>query len=99
MQRCQIGVLYEGTDKRAACSELSREKGQVMSRRDRDAEIAAFHPHHRSNSLSHCACVVPTQGSPDRADQAALEYAVARELLRTKSATRWQVFSPLRFRN
>jgi hypothetical protein len=44
--------------------------------------------------------VVPTQGSPDRADQAALEqYAVARELLRAKSATRWQVFGSLRVRN
>src|SRR5271166_6579744 len=99
MQRCQIVVLYEGTDKRSPCSELSRKKGQVMSRHDRDAEIAAFI---RTIGVTRCptACVVPTQGSPDRADQAALEqYALARELLRTKSAPRWRVFSPLRFRN
>jgi hypothetical protein len=99
MQRCQIGVLYEGAAKRAPCSELSREKGQVMSHHDRDAEIAAFI---RTRGVTRCptACVVPTQGSPDRADQAALEqHAVARELLRTKSATRWQVFGSLGVRN
>ena len=71
-----------------------------MSRHDRDAEIAAFI---RTNGVTRCptACVVPTQGSPDLADQAALEqYANARaELLRTKSTTRWQIFGSLRFRN
>jgi hypothetical protein len=70
-----------------------------MPHHDRDAEIAAFI---RTKGVTRCptACVVPTQGSPDRADQAALEqYAVARELLRTKSATRWQVFGSLRVRN
>jgi hypothetical protein len=74
-------------------------EGTVMSRHDRDAEIAAFI---RAKGVTRCptARVVPTHGSPDRADQAALEqYAVARELLRTKSAPRWQVFSSLRFRN
>jgi hypothetical protein len=71
-----------------------------MSHYDRDAEIAAFI---RTKGVTRCptACVVPTQGSPDLADQAALEqYAIARDqLLRTKIATRWQVFSPLRFRH
>jgi hypothetical protein len=49
----------------------------------------------------HAACVVPTQSSPDLADQAALgQYAVARDQLRrTKTATRWQAFRPLQFRN
>ena len=85
--------------KRAPCSELSREKGQVMSHHDRDVEIAAFL---RNKGVTRCptACVVPTQGSPSLADQAALaEYGVARELLRAKSATRWQVFGSLRVRN
>jgi hypothetical protein len=71
-----------------------------MSHHDRDAEIAAFI---RTNGVTRCptACVVPTQGSPDLADQAALEqYASAREaLLRSKSATRWQVFGSLRLQN
>ena len=71
-----------------------------MSHHDRDAEIAAFI---RTNGVTRCptACVVATQGSPHLADQAALEqYASAREeLLRTKSATRWQVFGSLRSRN
>jgi hypothetical protein len=71
-----------------------------MSHHDRDAEIAAFI---RIKGVTRCptACVVPTQASPDLADQAALEqYAVARDqALRTKSATRWQAFGPLRFRN
>jgi len=86
--------------KRAPCSELSREKGQVMSHHDRDAEIAAFI---RTKGVTCCptACVVPTQGSPDLADQAALQqYASTRDqLLRTKIAARWQVFGSLRFRN
>jgi len=71
-----------------------------MSRHDRDAEIAAFI---RTKGVTRCptACSVPTQGSPDHADQAALEqYALARdELARSKIATRWQVFGSLRFRN
>ena len=71
-----------------------------MSHYDRNAEIAAFI---LIKGVTRCptACVVPTQGSPDLADQAALEqYASAREeLLRTKSATRWQTFGSLRFRN
>jgi hypothetical protein len=71
-----------------------------MSHHDRDAEMAAFI---LTKGVTRCptACVVHTQGSPDRADQAALaEHAVARDqLLRTKIATRWQVFGSLRFRN
>src|SRR5256885_15712987 len=56
-----------------------------MSHHDRDVEIAAFL---RNKGVTRCptACVVPTQSSPSLADQAALaEYAVARELLRTKA--------------
>jgi hypothetical protein len=55
-----------------------------MSHHDRDVEIAAFL---RNKGVTRCptACVVPTQGSSSLADQAALaDYAVARELLRTK---------------
>jgi hypothetical protein len=42
-----------------------------MSHHDRDVEIAAFL---RNNGVTRCptACVVPTQGSPSLADQAAL---------------------------
>ena len=69
-----------------------------MSHYDRVAEIEAFI---RTNGVTRCptACVVPTQGSPDLADQAALQlYANARDqLLLTK--TRWQVFGSLRCRN
>ena len=71
-----------------------------MSHHDRDAEIAAFI---LTKGVTRCptACVVPTQSSPSLPDQAALaEHAVARDqLLRTKSATRWQVFGSLRVRN
>jgi hypothetical protein len=71
-----------------------------MPRHDHDAEIAAFI---QAKGVTRCptACVVPTQGSPDLADQAALaQYAVARDQLpRTKTATRWQAFRPLQFRN
>jgi len=71
-----------------------------MSHQDRDAEIAAFI---QAKGVTRCptACVVPTQGSPDLADQAALQqYANARDqLLRAKIALRWQAFGLLRFRN
>ena len=53
-----------------------------MSHHDRDAEIAAFI---RTKGVTRCptACVVPTQGAPDPADQAALEqYEIARDQLR-----------------
>ena len=70
-----------------------------MSQYDRDAEIAAFI---RAKGVTRCptACVVPTQGSPDPADQAALEqYKIARdELWRMKIATRQQPFSLWRSR-
>jgi len=71
-----------------------------MSHHDCDAEIAAFI---RTKGVTRCptACVVPTQGSPNCADQAALQqYADARDqLLRTKIAARWQAFRTLRCRN
>jgi hypothetical protein len=71
-----------------------------MSHDDRDAEIAAFV---RTKGVTRCptACVLPTQGSPDALDQAALEqYAIARdELRRMKTATRQQPFTPWRSRD
>jgi hypothetical protein len=71
-----------------------------MYRHDCDAEIAAFI---RARGVTRCptACVVPTQGSPDLADQAALaEYANARDQsLRMKIATRWQIFGSLQSRD
>jgi hypothetical protein len=71
-----------------------------MSQEDRDAEIATFI---RTKGVTRCptACVLPTQGSPEPGDQAALQqYANARDqLLRIKMATRWQAFGTLRFRN
>ena len=71
-----------------------------MSHHDRDAEIAAFI---LTKGVTRCptACVVPTQGSPDSADQAALEqYEIARDQLwRMKLAARQQTVSPLRSRN
>src|SRR6266446_7064185 len=101
MRRRQIQLPYEGTaQKSTVFGVIPREKGQIMSHYDRDAEIAAFI---RAKGVTRCptACAVPTQGSPDLADQAALEqYAIARDQLRrTKIATRWLVFSPLRLRN
>jgi len=67
-----------------------------MSHHDRDAEIAAFI---RTKGVTRCptACVVPTQGSPDPADQAALEqYEIARDQLRRmKLAARGHRFKPL----
>ena len=71
-----------------------------MSHHDRDAEIAAFI---LTKGVTRCptACVVPTQGSPDATDQAALErHEIVREQLRqVKIATRWKAFSPWRSRN
>jgi len=71
-----------------------------MSHHDRDAEIAAFI---LTKGVTRCptACVVPTQGSPDAADQAALErYEIVREQLRQeKIATRQQAVSPWRSRH
>jgi hypothetical protein len=69
-----------------------------MSHHDLDAEIAAFI---QMKGVTRCptTCVSPTQGSPDLADQAALEqYANARDqLLRKKIATRWQALGSLQF--
>ena len=71
-----------------------------MSHHDRDAEIAAFI---LTKGVTRCptACALPTQGSPDALDQAALEqYAIARdELRRMKIATRQRPFTPWRSRD
>ena len=60
---------------------------------DHEAAVAAFI---RTKGVTRCptACVVPTQGSPGAADQAALEqYAIAREQsYRMNSAARKQSF-------
>ena len=65
-----------------------------MSHYDRDAEIAAFILT-KGVTRYPTACVVPTQGSPDPTDQAALErYEIARdELRRMKIATRQRSFT------
>jgi hypothetical protein len=82
-------VLYQGTAQEPPRSELSRDKGQIMSHHDRDAEIAAF-IHNKGVIRCPTACVAPTQGSPDPGDQAALEqYRIVRDQLRRmKFATR-----------
>jgi len=59
-------VLYQGTAQEPPRSELSRDKGQIMSHHDRDAEIAAF-IHNKGVIRCPTACVAPTQGSPDPA--------------------------------
>ena len=60
-----------------------------MSHHDRDAEIAAF-IHTKGVIRCPTACVAPTQGSPDSADQTALgQHAIVRDQLRRmKFATR-----------
>jgi hypothetical protein len=70
-----------------------------MSYHDRDDEIAASSEPKEYRCPT--ACVVPTQGSPDLADQAALETIrnARDQLLRTKIATRWQDFGSLPFRD
>ena|SRR5215469_4266445 len=99
MRRCQIQRRTGAQHKKRSVRCLLREKGQAMSHHDRAAEIAAFI---EGKGVTRCptACVVPTQGSPDLADQAALQqYASTRDqLLRAKIATRWQVFGALRLR-
>ena len=99
MRRCQIQRCTGAQHKERRVRCLLRENGQAMSHHDRDAEIAAFI---QAKGVTRCptACVVPTQGSPDLADQAALQqYASTRDqLVRTKIATRWQVFGSLRLR-
>ena len=95
MRLCQIQFCTKAQHQKSAVFGVSCDKGAVMSHHDRDAEIAAFI---RTKGVTRCptACSVPTQGSPDHADQAAL---LARdELARSKIAT-WQVFGSLRFRN
>src|SRR5712672_2124009 len=86
-------VPYQGTAQNSTCSELSRGKGQIMSHHDRDAEIAAFI---LTKGVTRCptACVLPTQGSPEPADQTALD-----ELRRMKIATRQRPFTPWRSRD
>ena len=82
-------MLYQGTAQERRVRSYPREKGQIMFYHDRDAEIAAFID---TKGVIRCptACVAPTQGSPDPADQAALEqHAIDRDQLRRmKFATR-----------
>ena len=66
-----------------------------MSHYDRDAEIAAFI---RTKGVTRCptACVVPTQGLPDPADQAALEqYEIARPIVADEDRHSPATFQPL----
>ena len=66
---------------------------RIIIRSDYEMVIAEFI---RTKGVTRCptACVLPTQGSIDPADQAALEkYAVAQERLRqTKAAARARLF-------
>jgi hypothetical protein len=79
---------------------LAQASGQTI-RSDYEAVIAEFI---RTKGITRCptACVLPTQGSIDAADQAALEqHAVAQERLRqSKAAARarlfWNASSPSR---
>jgi len=70
-----------------------RQLSEGIVRSDYDAVIAEFI---RTKGITRCptACVSPTQGSIDAADQAALEkHAVAQERLRqTKAAARARLF-------
>jgi len=80
---------------------MLRQSSERTIRSDYEAVIAEFI---RTKGITRCptACVLPTQGSIDAADQAALEkHAVAQERLRqAKAATRarlfWNVSFPTR---
>ena len=80
---------------------MLRQLSERTIRSDYESVIAEFI---RTNGITRCptACVLPTQGSIDAADQAALEkHAVAQERLRqAKAAARarlfWNVSSPPR---
>ena len=72
---------------------MLRQLSERTIRSDYEAVIAEFI---RTKGITRCptACVLPTQGSIDAADQAALEkHAVAQERLRqAKSAARTRLF-------
>ena len=72
---------------------MLRQRSERTVRSDCEAVIAEFI---RTKGITRCptACVLPTQGSIDAADQAALEkYAVAQERLRqAKAAARARLF-------
>lgn len=72
---------------------VSERMVQVISDYNPEAVIAEYI---RTKGVTRCptACVVPTQGSVDQADRAALEeYAVARDRLRReKAAARARLF-------
>jgi len=80
---------------------MLRQSSERTIRSDYEAVIAEFI---RTKGITRCptACVLPTQGSIDAADQAALEkHAVAQERLRqAKAAVRarlfWNVSFPTR---
>ena len=80
---------------------MLRQSSERTIRSDYEAVITEFI---RTKGITRCptACVLPTQGSIDAADQAALEkHAVAQERLRqAKAATRarlfWNVSFPTR---
>jgi len=72
---------------------MLRQRSEPTVRSNYEAVIAEFI---RTKGITRCptACVLPTQGSIDAADQAALEqYAVAQERLRqAKAAARARLF-------
>ena len=80
---------------------MLRQSSERTIRSDYESVIAEFI---RTNGITRCptACVLPTQGSIDAADQAALEkHAVAQERLRQAKAAAsarlfWNVSFPTR---
>ena len=77
---------------------MLRQSSERTIRSDYEAVIAEFI---RTKGITRCptACVLPTQGSIDAADQAALEkHAVAQERLRqAKAAARTRLFWTVSF--
>jgi hypothetical protein len=72
---------------------LGEEEVRIVHPNDRDAVIAEFI---RTRGITRCptACVLPTQGSVDAADRAALEeHAITQERLRqSRAAARARLF-------
>jgi hypothetical protein len=85
--------LDSGTGGSWAGQRVRQERARVGHGDDREAVIAEFI---RTRGITRCptACVLPTQGSVDAADQAALEeHAVAQERSRqSRAAARARLF-------
>jgi hypothetical protein len=86
-------VISQFTFYRSRRNPMLRQVSERTVRSDCEAVIAEFI---RTKGITRCptACVLPTQGSIDAADQAALEkHAIAQERLRqARAATRARLF-------